>query len=255
MSYNDELSLLEEDNILDIIQEAPGDEEGGGETVDANPDAANDNADQNANADDTTGDNDQNQNDDTTDNNRGDQENDDNFDIDDTDTDNTDNNDEGGGDDNADDNNDAVGGDTGNEDEPEQTEHEKEINSAFDKIYDELTPEEKKKRDTVLRHQYKDLYMAINGIIDDTSQFPNTSDTNKTIRLLIRNLRDFKEYISFYMTDVYSTKSHLENKIQYDTFMQILHAVEKIYADLKTAMGHKYDSYGREIDKLNTRNY
>ena len=28
MSYNDELSLLEEDNILDIIQEAPGDEEG-----------------------------------------------------------------------------------------------------------------------------------------------------------------------------------------------------------------------------------
>lgn len=254
MSYNDELSLLEEDNILDIIQEAPGDEEGGGETVDANPDAANDNADQNANADDTTGDNDQNQNDDTTDNNRGDQENDDNFDIDDTDTDNTNNNDEGGGDDNAD-NNDAVGGDTGNEDEPEQTEHEKEINSAFDKIYDELTPEEKKKRDTVLRHQYKDLYMAINGIIDDTSQFPNTSDTNKTIRLLIRNLRDFKEYISFYMTDVYSTKSHLENKIQYDTFMQILHAVEKIYSDLKTAMGHKYDSYGREIDKLNTRNY
>lgn len=252
--YENDLSLIEED-ILDIIQEAPGDDESGGETVDAGADDNaggnegndNQNADDNANNDE--GNEDQNAGNDE---NKGDQENDDNFDID----------TEGGDDENAGEDEGGEGtedaGDAGTEEgdaEAEETDAEKERNSAFDKIYDELTPAEKQRRDSVLRHQYQDLYIALGGIINDTSQFPNTSNTNKTIRLLIRNLRDFREYINFYMTDIYSSKSHLENKIQYDTFIQIFHAVEKIYKDLATAMGHEYDSYGRKVSELNTKDY
>ena len=246
-----ELTLLEDDNILDLIQEAPGDDEGGGggENVDlaaddAGDEGGNDNADNNdnnANNDDNNNDN-QNQNND----NKGNQENDDNFDID---TEEGDNPDEGEGNEGGDTPDAGTGGDDNTE--PQETDAEKERNSAFDRIYNELTPAEKQKRDSVLRMQYRDLYLALDGIINDTSEFPNTTQSNKIVRALIRNLRDFKKYVSFYLTDIYSSKSHLENKIQYDTFMQIFHGVEKIYKDLSTGMSHAYDSYGREIETLN----
>ena len=245
---DDELTLLEDDSLT-LIQEAPGDDEGGN-TVDLTADDAGgndnaentDNADQN-NADDNTEENNDDQN------NTGDQENDDNFDIDDTDEGNGGNDDEEGGDEENNDTGDE-GGDE-NKEEPEATDEEKEKNALFDRIYQNLSPAEKARMDKVLREQYKNLFVAIDGIINDTSRFPNLSDSNRVVKLLIRNLVDFKKYILAYLSEIYSTKSHLENRIKYEEFLQIYNGIESIYIDLKNNMGHEYDVFGRKTSELN----
>lgn len=242
---------------IELITEAPGDEEGG-ETVDL---SAPDNAggDDQANADDNTNAEDNNQddnadtnddqndnNDQNNDNNQTDQETDDNFDID--DADDTDNNDTNN------DTNDQADAEDNQAEEPEETDKEKEENRELDAIYDQLTPAEKSIRDQLLRKQFKDLYFAIDQLINNTENFPKMSDSIKLINRLIINLNDFKEYVGYYFTQTYDTKSHMENLTRYRQFVQIFVAIESIYTDLAGAMGHEYDKYGRNIEELNAMN-
>ena len=124
----------------------------------------------------------------------------------------------------------------------------------LDRIYDQLSPAEKQKRDQILRQQYKDLYQAIDMLINNTEDFPKTSDTSKIVKRLIINLRDFKEYISYYFTKMYSTKSHLENLTRYRQFIQIYSGIESIYKDIVEVLGHDYDQFGRNIEELNKQN-
>ena len=232
--------LLEDIDILSLIQEAPGDEgeggnaEGGGETVDAGADNT-DNTDKNAdNADQNTDNNDQQNNE-----NKGDQENDENFDID---TEADDNPDDAGGDEEG-------GGEENTapeEGEAEVSDEEKEKNAIYDKVYEELSPAERARMDSVLRKQYKELFNQVDAIISNTTYFPNTNDSNKVVKLLMRSLRDFKEYILYYMTDIYSTKSHLENRIKYEEFLQVFNGINHIYKDLETALSHKDEDIDRK---------
>ena len=233
----------------DIIREAPGDDN-------ADNDQGNDNANIN-NADNNTNDDqgndnadDNNQDNDNNTDNRNDQENDDNFDVDVND-----------GDDNADtDQGNDNTGDTGNgednntDDNPEESEEsdeEKELNNRIDSIYNQLSPAEKQQRDIELRKRYKELYQSIDILINNTEQFPITSDSSELIKRLIRNLRDFKEYLLHYFTDSYSIKSYLENLTRYRQFVQIYYGIESIYKDLEKAFSKNFDRFGRDIDELN----
>lgn len=229
--------LLEDIDVLSLIQEAPGDEgeggdaESGGETVDAGADNADNNTDDNTdNADQNTNDDNQQNND-----NKGDQENDENFDID-TDAGDDDN---AGDEDNTEDTPAPAESEEG---EAELTDEEKEKNSIYDKVYEELSPAERARMDSILRKQYKELYSQVDAIIDSTTYFPNTNESNKIIKLLMRNLKDFKDYILYYMTDIFSTKSHLENRIKYEEFLQIFNGIKHIYRDLETGLSHKVDT-------------
>ena len=95
---------------------------------------------------------------------------------------------------------------------------------------------------------------AVDQLINDTESFPKMSDSVKLINRLIINLRDFKEYIGFYFTNTYDIKSHMENLTRYRQFVQIFVAIEAIYTDLSSALGHEYDKYGRNIEELNAMN-
>ena len=70
------------------------------------------------------------------------------------------------------------------------------------------------------------------------------------IKRLIRNLNDFKDYISYYFTTVYSTKSHLENLTRFRQFLQIYSGIASIYNDLNETLGHDFDKYGRNVEEL-----
>ena len=243
----DDLNLFEAD---DIIQEAPDDD-------DAN---ANDNADNaadanNDNANDDQGNDDNADNANNQDDNKNDQENDDNFDVDVNDGDDN-NNDNVGDEGDADTGGDDAGGGADNteEGEPEESDEEKDLNARIDQIYNQLTPAEKQQRDVQLRKQYKELYQAIDILINNTEEFPITSDSSKLIRRLIRNLRDFKEYLLHYFTNTYSLKSHLENLTRYRQFVQIYSGIESIYSDLEKAFAKDYDRFGRNVDELNKQN-
>ena len=249
---DDYITPLDENLDFDdigFIQEAPGDENDAGnadtnvETND-NDNAQDNTADDNANNDQNDNNNDQNND------NKNDQENDDNFDVDVNDGD--DNNDKPGNDNGGED----IGGEGEevNDENTEETDEEKDLNARIDKIYDQLTPAEKEQRDVVLRRHYKDLYQALDVLINNTQEFPMTSDSSKLIRRLIRNLRDFKEYLLHYFTNTYSIKSHLENLTRYRQFVQIYSGIESIYKDLEQAFSNDFDRFGRNVDELNKQN-
>ena len=229
----DNYDILPFDEDL-LLFESPGDEdEGGDNNVDL---AANDNNQNNDNADDNANqdNNDQAENDDqNNDNNQGNQTNDDNFDIDDNDPgDNAEDDDQPAG------GNDATPDDNGEGAEDDVTEEEKEDNAELDKIYADLTPAERTRRDLELRNQFKDLYFDIATLISDTEMFPNTSDTREILPRLLKNLRDFKKYIVYYLSNIYDTKSHLENRTVYFQYIEIYLGIKSIFDDLNTAMSH-----------------
>lgn len=240
MENNNYISPIEEDVNFDLLFEAPGDDNnaGGGDadTVDlaADDQGGNDNADDNTNdtGDQNTDDNtNQDQNQDNNQNNDNQQANDDNFDIDDNDAGDDQPDDMGGGDDTA------ASTDTDNADN-EVTDEEKDINQEIDSIYNDLSPAEKSRKDLELRAQYKDLYYSIRSLIVDTEKFPNTSQNKNVSERLLKNLRDFSKYIVYYISNVYDTKSHLENKTKYFEFIQIFNGIKLIFDDLRAAMSH-----------------
>lgn len=229
--------MIEKD-FLHSLFEAPGDDEGGNDNnVDlaANDNNDQNNADNNAN-DDNAGDQDnadQNADNNQQNNNQNDQVNDDNFDID----DNTDDNPpEDEGNDTPANNNTNNGDEAGSENDI--TDEEKEENNEIDKIYDGLSPLEKQRMDVALRDQYKELYYDIATLIQDTEKFPNTLDTREFADRLLLNLRNFKKYIVYYLSNIYDTKAHLENKVTYMQFIQIYRGIKSVYDDIKDGISH-----------------
>ena len=227
------------EDVISSIMEAPGDENEGGN--DNNVDlAADDNTNNdNQNADDNNADNDTDENNDQdqenqNDENRGDQTNDDNFDIDDNDQ--PPENDEG--------DNDNPEPTTDNNEEGSENDisaEEKDENAEKDKIYVELTPAERQRMDLQLRDQFKELYYDIGGIIEDSEKFPNTRDSIEIMDRLLKNLRNFKKYIVYYLSNIYDTKSDIENKIVYTQYIQIYLGIKSIYDDLRQGLAHTDD--------------
>ena len=236
--YNEEyITPIEEDVNFDMLFEAPGDDDAGGgdaENVDlAADDQGNDNADD---AGDQNADDNADQNQDDNQNNDNQQANDDNFDIDDND-----NQDEDQPDDMGDGGNDAPATSDNNDEEGAEndvTDAEKDINQQIDAIYNDLTPAEKSRKDLELRNLYKEMYYDIHSLITDTERFPNTSQNKDITTRLLKNLNDFKDSIVYYLSNIYDTKSHLENRTKYYEFIQVYAGIKAIFDDLHDAMSH-----------------
>lgn len=237
--YNEEyITPIEEDVNFDMLFEAPGDDDAGGgdaENVDlAADDQGNDNADD---AGDQNADDNADQNQDDNQNNDNQQANDDNFDIDDND-----NQDEDQPDDMGDGGNDAPATSDNNNGEEgaenDVTDAEKDINQQIDAIYNDLTPAEKSRKDLELRNLYKEMYYDIHSLITDTERFPNTSQNKDITTRLLKNLNDFKDSIVYYLSNIYDTKSHLENRTKYYEFIQVYAGIKAIFDDLHDAMSH-----------------
>lgn len=220
---------------LHIIKEAPDDEEPSGGADAPADDNAGDNADNNA----EDAPQDQNTEDQNGENQDNDDQQEDNFDIN---TDDTDGGDEGG--DQEGQNNqqvtDAGGGANQNGDaEEEASEETKNLKDKYDQLYKDLTPEERAYRDMVLKQEYKELHRLCSSIIVQVGYFPNTLDTQPLLKRIIKSLHSFKEYISFYLTDIYSTKSFFENKYQFEVYLQIFNGIKSIFKDLEKMMSHE----------------
>ena len=236
--YNEEyITPIEEDVNFDMLFEAPGDDDAGGgdaENVDlAADDQGNDNADD---AGDQNADDNADQNQDDNQNNDNQQANDDNFDIDDND-----NQDEDQPDDMGDGGNDAPATSDNNDEEGAEndvTDAEKDINQQIDAIYNDLTPAEKSRKDLELRNLYKEMYYDIHSLITDTERFPNTSQNKDITTRLLKNLNDFRDSIVYYLSNIYDTKSHLENRTKYYEFIQVYAGIKAIFDDLHDAMSH-----------------
>lgn len=220
-----------------LLEADDDDNTGGGNTVDvsANGDnTGNDNADAN-NADNNQDNNDQQNNDQQNNNDNGDT--DENYDIDDGGDVNIDDGDNDNGD------TDTGEGDTGTEDNTEDNKLKDEgpEHPEFDKIYSQLTPQEKAMHDHELRQNYKRLYNSIDVIVDKTVKLPRTSQTLESTTNLLHTLFDFKKYILYYIKNTYENKTLIENTIEYWKYMSVLGAYKAVYKELSKVLSNGFE--------------
>ena len=190
----------------------------------------------NDNAENTDNQNNQDNNDQQDNNDNGDT--DENYDIDDGGDVNIDD-----GDDNANGDTDTGDGDGTTDDNTDDTELKKEgpENPEFDKIYSQLTPQEKALHDHELRHNYKKLYNSIDVIVDKTVKLPRTSQTLEATTNLLHTLFEFKKYILYYIKNIYENKTLIENTIEYWKYMSVLGAYKAVYKELNKVLANGFE--------------
>lgn len=118
---------------------------------------------------------------------------------------------------------------TNDTDEPKEDESK----GKYDAIYDELSDTEKINKDNKLKEDFKTLYEAICTLIKRCSLIPNTSDNLKVMKRIILNLTDLKRYIIYYINKSYSSKSYIENSIEFYKYLAIYNGINTIFTDIE----------------------
>ena len=136
---------------------------------------------------------------------------------------------EGGEDDNVD--------ETGEDDNVEETDDNGQegpdnMKSKENEMLSNLDPEQRRIQDSELKKNYINLYNTIGDIILRLNKI-STSSSNKSPMYFIQNqLNDLKEYVYNYLSNVYSTKTYIENNINYEQYLVILSNINNLLIQL-----------------------
>lgn len=126
---------------------------------------------------------------------------------------------------------------TGEDDNVDETDDngQEEQNNAKSKeneMLSNLEPEQRRIQDSELKENYIKLYNTIGDIILRLNKV-STSSSNKSPMYFIQNqLNDLKEYVYNYLSNVYSTKTYIENNINYEQYLVILSNINSLLIQL-----------------------
>lgn len=130
--------------------------------------------------------------------------------------------------DNEDQNNKSNNNTDGNDDQPNPDSIAADLMDMENKLLSELTPEQIQIKHQELKKKYIDIYDTIDPIINRIS---NLSKDNTSIRIydfVTSKLTNLRELVSHYLIKVYPTKTYIENLINYEEYIAILHQIDKI---------------------------
>ncbi len=138
---------------------------------------------------------------------------------------------------------DEGGGDDGGEGAPPQADNEPapidDLKQQEEEMFNQLTPEQLDLKHKELKQQYVNMYDSLASIIDRISDVSAEEENIKTIEFISNKLSDLKDMILDYMTDVYKTKSYIENSINYNRFLAILNGINKILEEMNSKKDEK----------------
>ena len=241
--------LQEADNLGDddpnqtTPQNAGGEDDGGDEYNVTDPDdGGDDNTDtQDAGTDDNT-----TEGEDTTENQ------DDNADTEGEDEYNVTDPDEGGADDNQDNPDEGEGEDDGgdeynvtdpdeegaddNTDDTSSTENTDDPSAKLKEleksIFDQLSDEMKAAKTTELKKLYTDTYDKCQSIIDTISGAEKQPNQVKVYDYILNNLLDLQRYIKDYLSNIFDSKTYIENMTELQKYLAILDTVNGVFEDM-----------------------
>ena len=211
-------------------------------------DTADDNYDMGDNGDtQTTNDTDTGNNETQDENNQDDNTDDDEYNIDyddDTQDDNNDNTDENQ-DDNTDDTGDddeynmddeeEGGTDTGDDLGNDEAESGDNIKDLENKIFDQLTPEQKKIKTEELKNRFVELYDRCNGIIDRINSANKSTEDAKVFEFINNTLFSLKNTCKDYIDRTFDTKSYIENNITFQKCLVVMQGINDILTTVKSS--------------------
>ena len=221
-------------------QNAGGEDDGGDEYNVTDPDGGDDNTDTQDNdtddtteGEDTTDNQDENQDDNTDDGG-------DEYNVTDPDEegadDNQDNPDEEGEgedeynvtdpDDGGDDNTDDTSS-TENSDDPSAK-----LKELEKSIFDQLPDEMKAAKTSELKKLYTDTYDKCQSIIDTISGAEKQPNQVKVYDYILNNLLDLQRYIKDYLSNIFDSKTYIENMTELQKYLAILDTVNGVFEDM-----------------------
>jgi len=125
--------------------------------------------------------------------------------------------------------------DTGNETDEipdETTDGKSEIQSLEDDLFKDLTPEQMTIKQIELKQQYIDLFDSISDIVSRVNKITKTTDNNNIIEFVTNKMAELKDLVHFYLNNTYTTKTYIENTMNYQQYILILNTINKMLKEI-----------------------
>ena len=125
--------------------------------------------------------------------------------------------------------------DTGDETDEipdETTDGKSEIQSLEDDLFKDLTPEQMTIKQIELKQQYIDLFDSISDIVSRVNKITKTTDNNNIIEFVTNKMAELKDLVHFYLNNTYTTKTYIENTMNYQQYILILNTINKMLKEI-----------------------
>ena len=104
-------------------------------------------------------------------------------------------------------------------------------------LFKDLTPDQIDMKHQELKSNFTKLYDSTNSIIERINDIPSNEDYLASITFVSEKLSELRTMVADYMNNVYSTKSYMENAINYNRFLSVLNSINDILDEISRELG------------------
>lgn len=109
-------------------------------------------------------------------------------------------------------------------------------------IFKDLTQDQIDIKHKELKTNFGKIYDTTSSLIDRLNDIPTNDTYMASINFVSNQLADLRQMVTDYMNNVYSTKSYMENSINYNKFLMTLKGINDILEEI-------YKEFGKEEPK------
>ena len=99
-------------------------------------------------------------------------------------------------------------------------------------LFKDLTPDQIDMKHQELKSNFTKLYDSTNSIIERINDIPSNENYLSSITFVSEKLSELRTMVADYMNNVYSTKSYMENAINYNRFLSVLKSINDILDEI-----------------------
>ena len=107
-----------------------------------------------------------------------------------------------------------------------------ELKNQEEEMYSNLTPEQLDVKHKELKTRFLDMYDMTTEIVDRIGDAIITEENIGVIEYVSKNLNNLRTMLSDYVSSIYSTKSYIENSINYNRFLAVLNGINKMLEEI-----------------------
>lgn len=100
-------------------------------------------------------------------------------------------------------------------------------------LFSDLTEDELNVLNKKLKEQFIAIFDVSDNLITMVNEIPKRENLIKVIEFISNKLSELREMVTDYLTDIYHTKSYMENSIAYNQFLAVLSGINKILDEIK----------------------
>lgn len=120
---------------------------------------------------------------------------------------------------------------------------ESEIDAA---MFDTLDEIEKKTKIAALKKSFIDLYSKSDILIDKFNSIDEDDDEfNPVVKRIIKILYDIKEYSSYYILNIFDSKSYIENSVVFKRHLSVLNGIKLIVKEMEQEQQKQSDQQSK----------